>query len=213
MGISVLHESNHSWPFNPEKSIQYIANNPDLFEHYQGIIGWKWALLTPAYAETFSLQFHLVRSPVKAIQSALTHTDRLFKQVERYIGKPDFIPSHYNKKQIKLGRAINYWIRYNNFIAKNKTLLQVESFTPYGRSFLDFCELTHLSAKPGQLFSDLPKNINTRKKRFQLPQFKRNRQTLCWKHIQRDYPSKIDIILEMANRYGYESSHFVDGIA
>lgn len=211
MGISILHESNQTWPIKPEYGIHYIAKHPDIFREYQGIIGWKWRLLTPSFSETFPLQFHLVRTPLRTIESALTHTDNLFHQVEKYIGKPYFIPAHYDEKQIKLGRAINYWIQYNKLAHKDSILLQIESFTPHGNSFQIFCKHVHLSTSIGQLFSTLPTNINTRQWSFHFKRFKMKRRKITWSLIKKDYPSQMQIIHEMAYRYGYDREHLIDG--
>lgn len=204
MGLSVLHESNHSWPFKAKRNIQYFAQHPEMFSNYQGIIGWKWTLLTPEYVQRFPIQFHLVRSPLAAIQSAMTHSNRLFNQVERHIGLPDFIPSHYSKKKVKLGRAINYWINYNRLVNTNKILLRLESFSSHDKSFKLFCKTVNCSTESGFLFTTLPSTINTRKSIFQLRYLNAYSPTLTWEYIKHIYPNQARILYDMALEYGYD---------
>jgi hypothetical protein len=203
MGFSVLHESNKTWPIEANKGICIFEDNKTWFDNYDGIIGWKWALLTPQYAATFPVQFHLVRDPLMAIQSAMTHSDSLFKNVEKHLGYPESIPPNADKKLIKLTRAINYWIRYNEVIGKNKCILQVETFKPQGKSLTLFCEKTNSSLSAGSLISQLPTNINTRQTRFPFARLKRSRFKLTWALLEKHFPKELKTLDKMKALYGY----------
>ncbi|WP_173931794.1 hypothetical protein [Chelativorans sp. Marseille-P2723] len=196
MGISVLHEMGDDWPFPQKLGIKYIAANPRLFANYDGLIGWKWSLLTPKYAAKKAVQFHLVREPVKAIESATTHLDSLFKFIESKLGEPDFIPEGADNAVIRLGRAVNYWLRYNRAFGREKILLRLEDFTSKGQSSTLFCEAIGANPAATKLIDNLPSNINAR------PAATR-RVPASWERIEELFPSKLAELREMAAEYGY----------
>ncbi|WP_226662006.1 hypothetical protein [Microbulbifer aggregans] len=196
MGFSVLHEMGDDWPFPQGNGIKYIAQNSDIFQNYDGIIGWKWSLLTPRYAESFDLQFHMVRNPISAIESATTHADSLFSTVERHLGMPEFLSGVESEETIRLGRAINYWLRYNEAFGKGKPILKVEDFSNAGATFMTFSEMVGGAQKAGELLGFLPKDINARK------QAKR-RVSLTWKKLGQKFPVQADQVRLLAESYGY----------
>ena len=137
MGINCIHEMEETWPMtventklgkksnwpqnfamdkDPLDNIRFFPRNKKLFKNWKGIVGWKWALLTPRFSKTFECQFHLVRDPIKAIESATTHKEILFEYIEKKLGSPNFIKPEFSEDIKLVGRSINYWIRYNSKI-------------------------------------------------------------------------------------------------
>ncbi|WP_444931471.1 hypothetical protein ACJJIF_06750 [Microbulbifer sp. SSSA002] len=196
MGFAVLHEMGDDWPFPKERGIKYIAQNRNIFRNYDGIVGWKWSLLTPRYAESFNLQFHMVRNPISAIESATTHADSLFTQVERHLGKADFLTGDEPIELVRLGRAINYWLRYNSEFAQGKPILKVEDFSIAGSTFVTFCEMVGGSKMAGELLDFLPKDVNARKDA-------KRRVSLSWEKLDEHFPQQASLVRGMAEKYGY----------
>jgi hypothetical protein len=197
MGLSALHEMNDTWPFPGNKGITYVAKNPAMFNAYDGIIGWKWAALTPVYSGRFPKQFHLVRNPIKAIESATTHSDGLFTQIEKIIGSPKFLTGKEDESTIRLGRAVNYWIKYNQRFGANKIILNVEKFTNGGESLLLFCEEVGIKHDCGQLIDYIPKNVNERKKA-------KRRVGVTSQLIKELFPKEAEEIDSLSEKYGYK---------
>ncbi len=195
MGISTLHEMGNDWPFEQSKGIKFFAENPALFTNYRGIVGWKWSILTPKYAERFPVQFHMVRHPLSAIESATTHADSLFNQVENALGKPDFISSN-DENVIRLGRAINYWINYNQKFAKDKTIFCVEEFKNGTKTVDNFLNMIEAPTNPSALLESLSTNVNSRPNATK-------RVGCSWELINKHYPSQKKVLIEMAEKYGY----------
>ncbi|MEM7318636.1 MAG: hypothetical protein AAF408_06380 [Pseudomonadota bacterium] len=163
MGFSCLHEINETWPFPGDLGIKYIARNPEMFAAYDGLIGWKWAVLAPQLAAGMDLQFHLVRHPLAAIESATTHRDSLFTNIEKYIGRPDYIDRITDEQMQLLARAVNYWISYNQQIGQGKILLKVEEFKPNAPAMEAFLNKMAVPAVASDLARHIPKNVNQRK--------------------------------------------------
>ncbi|MFV8782428.1 hypothetical protein ACNKU7_08415 [Microbulbifer sp. SA54] len=197
MGFSVLHEMGDDWPYPKEYGIKYIAQNPRMFRNFDTIVGWKWSILTPRYSESFPIQFHMVRNPISAIESATTHSDALFNQVERHLGKPNFLSSFDDEENIRLGRAVNYWISYNQRFSAGKPILRIEDFSKEGRSLEKFCEILNLPTSIGLLLEHLPKDLNTRK-------MANRRVGLNWRKLHETFPQQAEKILSMGIQYGYE---------
>lgn len=197
MGFSVLHEMGDDWPYPKEYGIKYVAQNPKIFRNFDAIVGWKWSILTPRYSESFPIQFHMVRNPISAIESATTHSDALFAQVERHLGKPDFLSSSDDEEKVRLGRAVNYWINYNERFSVGKPILRIEDFTHKGKSFETFCETINMPTTTGFLLEYLSKNVNTRK-------LASRRVALNWKKLAETFPQQAEKILSMGVKYGYQ---------
>ena len=72
-----------------------------------------------------------MRNPIKAIESATTHTTLLFDFVEKKLGAPDFINDDFSEDIKLVGRSLNYWIKYNKQISKGKVIINLEDFHLY----------------------------------------------------------------------------------
>lgn len=197
MGLSVLHEMGDDWPFPQKNGIAFVAKNPGMFSLYQGIVGWKWSILTPKYAAKAPHQFHLVRHPLRAIESATTHADSLFTLVERHLGEADFLTDSMTDEDIRLGRAIHYWISYNSVFAREKPILRLESFSKDGESLNLFCDALGIRPEVQDLVAFLPTDINERKKA-------RRRVNVTEERLLERFPRQYETILKIAESYGYD---------
>jgi|GEM_PF-3164564 len=197
MGFSVIHEMGDDWPIEIDEGVSFFASNPRVFANYDGIVGWKWSLLTPRYAERFPIQIHLVRHPVGAIESATTHADSLFTSIERRLKAPSFIDDSLSEEMVRLGRAVNYWIEYNKTIGEGKRTIRLEDFRPGGDSANIFCELTGTPTEAQQLIAGVSTATNAR------PEAKRRVKT-SWEILDAVFPEQAAILKEMAVGYGYE---------
>jgi hypothetical protein len=196
MGIPTIHEMGDDWPYPTDRGIKYIPANKKLFRNYKGFVGWKWPILTPVFVDSFNVQFHSVRHPIKAITSATTHADALFKAVEKVIGQPNYYKME-DKSDILLTRAVNYWIHYNKIFSQGKTLLKLEEFKCNGASIQKFCEMAGYPLEPSQLIENIPTTLNSR------PNASR-RIEVTWGMLEEKLPKETAIIDEMCQLYGYE---------
>lgn len=199
MGISIIHEMGDDWPIDRSFGVKYFAANPRKFDNFFGIVGWKWALLTPKYASTFEVQFHMVRHPLLAIESATTHADSLFTQIESKLGSPRSLPKGTPEDMVRLGRAINYWIRYNQKFSTNKTLLRVEEFTENGASADLFCSLIDAPKEPIELLSSVSTSTNSRPKALR-------RVRLDWAMLEANFSPETTTLRRLLDEYGYETA-------
>lgn len=197
MGLSVLHEMGDDWPFPQKNGIAFVAKNPSMFSLYQGIVGWKWSLLTPKYAAKATHQFHLVRHPLRAIESATTHADSLFSLVERHLGEADFLTPSMGEEDVRLGRAINYWIAYNQAFDQDKAILRLESFAKGGESLNLFCDVLGIRPEVQDLVAFLPADINERKKA-------KRRVSVTKDLLLERFPDQYEILRKLGESYGYD---------
>lgn len=196
MGFSVLHEMKCTWPFRVA-NVRELAANEKALANYDGFVGWKWALLTPDLVGPLPVQFHLVRRPDRAIESATTHSDKLLRAVESRLGGPDFPFNSDDERETRLARAVNYWVRYNERFDQGKVLLRIEDFRPGGASLLAFCAETGSPVEATAALSHMPRSVNAR------PKSKR-RVATTWAGLQRLFPSACQRIERLADRYGYD---------
>ncbi len=198
MGLSVLHEMGDDWPFPSERGIKFIPQNQAAFVLYDGIIGWKWSMMTPKIARNSVHQLHLVREPIAAIESATTHLDSLFRRIESTLGEPTGLESTLGDENKRLLRAVHYWVRYNETYGSEKQVILLEEFQPGGRSFESACDTLEIPEAPRMLASLIPKDVNARKKATR-------RVKASVERIQEVAPTYLDRLKALAEEYGYES--------
>ncbi len=197
MGFAVLHEKKDTWPFARNTGLRLLAKNSRAFDNYDGFVGWKWSINYPELVKSLPLQFHLVRHPVRAIESATTHKDGVFDHVEAALGKPAFLSGNEPPDIQRIGRAVNYWLAYNKAFAPGKILLRVEDFAPGKPSLTAFCKATGTNETAARLIRRQRTDVNAR------PEWER-RVPVTWGILRSAFPEPAQEIADLMRTYGYD---------
>lgn len=197
MGNPTIHEMGDDWPIDTQEGVSFFAKNPKVFRNYRGFVGWKWSVLTPKFARSLPVQIHMVRHPLSQISSGTTHSEALFRQVEKYIGPPDVDIRKHSSEEYWLARAINYYLQYNKIFGSNVPAIQVEKFHFNGEALSTFCDLTGASIEAGILLSNVSTDINSRPNASK-------RQNVTIDDIGNIFPQYAEEIKKLADLYGYK---------
>ena len=158
-----------------------------------GMIGWNWIQQSP---QDFDLVLHQSREPLAAIRSAMTHTNRLFKNCEVHYGPP---PISGEDSHPKLIPAMWYWLNHNKLAKKTAGYhFKVEHLGEEGyvRNSILFAlgleKAPHPKVQP-------PRNLNSRKATLA----RRNIPVLTWQDLTHASENLSLEIQSLAQTLGY----------